>query len=132
MADVFRYLRDGLRLMADGTSQSAGQALPQISAMDVATVAEAAGLAETLHGGTTFRSLAAKLLGELQDSRVIQIQELWKRFCLQFLGGCLDTFPVGSPRLVTELEPSAAHRVIARLYDQLNAVALSFNFDGLT
>jgi len=90
-------------------------------------------LSESLAKGPGYRPMAAKLFGELQDSKVRFLADVWDNFCLAFLSGRVDSQePVGSKRPLDLHEPSIAHRSIARLYETANAACLSFNFDGLT
>jgi HD superfamily phosphohydrolase len=120
MKNVFLYLQ------AELTKRNKYPAQAQDQRIVEATLR----LASSLASGPGYRPMAARLFGELQDSKVQLLSTVWDEFCLAFLSGRIDSS--GAPKATGSLVPSKAHESIARLYDSAGALCLSFNFDGLT
>jgi len=123
MPTVFNYLRDSLNRCLE-TQPSNGS-----SPIQLATLRETSELAAALASGVAHRPLAARLFGELQHSNLPPLHDLWDQFCVDFLNGDLVSPP--TPEIVN-LKPSRSHEILAELYERVNALVLSFNFDGLT
>jgi HD superfamily phosphohydrolase len=97
-------------------------------------IVECRNFADQIVAGQAYRSLAAKLFGELQDSHVPALRKVWSDFCLSFLSGKQygldEREPLSLP--LADVTPSDAHKAIANFYMISSSVCLSFNFDGLT
>jgi HD domain len=124
MPSVFRHLQRSLQKARE----------TKIADDHREVVEETARIAAAIASGVAHRPLAARLFGELQDSRVPILREVWDTFCSSFLEGELsvDLDPPVKTKPIGDLEPTKTHRILARFYEQINALALSFNFDGLT
>jgi HD superfamily phosphohydrolase len=125
MGDVFRYLDNEISNTLNEREATPADA----NDVQLETLRETSRLAKALAEGVGYRPMQAKLFGELQDTRLPAIHGIWKRFCIAFLNGTLTDGPA-SP--MAGLKCGSSHETLADLYTAINALVLSFNFDGLT
>jgi len=125
MKQCFLFLRQALEKLESGVSPleiEQDETIETIKHLAAATVGE-----------RVYRPAAARLLGELQSSKIDRLQHVWTSFCRGLLSGEISKQGGdGLSNQLGNLAPSATHEAICWFYDQFDALCISFNYDGLT